>query len=434
MLSLEDYDEHKRPQRSGSPTRSLRRHRWLTLFTQLQQKSHKDTMAAQGLKYSDADWVEEWCDLTKVEVRRHGPAIAARLWGLIVTVLKIWRLLWNITWQPWNRSLRRTTRPSSSTDSSEMHERTDGLSEMADQVWDCKEQMIGAWLDVTMPSPTVDHADVVAEVDRLRQAERERQQAEVCQTFAGPQADLQAAINSVAMPDGTDAMREAPRETVWRRRRRARAGLSPITDKHAALMALVMADLSRERPSWTSFSSEASTWNNPESLSSLCSMLRSHHLRTQAALTDPSRGHSLLFCMDSWVSTRVIGCLRGMQEIKDSPTFARTSSGNMTRSNASGWGSPSKAVPWRKAKVRARVRREREKGKDTRRFFRSYRKGAGKGKKSQEGESASGKAHLAEEDQEEAEEETLLTEKKKKEKKKKKWKKGLSLRRRASYR
>ena len=31
------------------------------------------------LKYSDA--VEEWCDLTKVEAKRRGPAIAARLSG-----------------------------------------------------------------------------------------------------------------------------------------------------------------------------------------------------------------------------------------------------------------------------------------------------------------------------------------------------------------
>ena len=31
------------------------------------------------LKYSNA--VEEWCDLTKVEARRRGPAIAARLSG-----------------------------------------------------------------------------------------------------------------------------------------------------------------------------------------------------------------------------------------------------------------------------------------------------------------------------------------------------------------
>ena len=31
------------------------------------------------LKYSDA--VEEWCDLTKVEARRRGPATAARLSG-----------------------------------------------------------------------------------------------------------------------------------------------------------------------------------------------------------------------------------------------------------------------------------------------------------------------------------------------------------------
>ena len=40
--------------------------------------------------------------------------------------------------------------------------------------------------------------------------------------------------------------------------------------------------------------------------------------------------------------------------------------------------------------------------------------GTGQGKKSQKGESSSGKAHIAEEDQEEAEEETLLTEKRKK--------------------
>ena len=59
------------------------------------------------LKYSDA--VEEWCDLTRVEARRHGPAIADRLSGwaelfkerdLTVTVLRIRRLVLNTTWQP----------------------------------------------------------------------------------------------------------------------------------------------------------------------------------------------------------------------------------------------------------------------------------------------------------------------------------------------
>ena len=34
---------------------------------------------ASWLKYSDA--LEEWCDLTKVEAKRRGPAIAARLSG-----------------------------------------------------------------------------------------------------------------------------------------------------------------------------------------------------------------------------------------------------------------------------------------------------------------------------------------------------------------
>ena len=54
----------------------------------------------------------------------------------------------------------------------------------------------------------------MAEVDRLQQVEQERLRAEVCQTFAGPQADLQAAINAVVMPAGTDAMREAARDSL----------------------------------------------------------------------------------------------------------------------------------------------------------------------------------------------------------------------------
>ena len=65
------------------------------------------------------------------------------------------------------------------------------------------------------------------------------------------------------------------------------------------------------------------------------------------------------------------------------------------------------------------------KGFQARQFFRPYRKGAGKGKKSQKGESSSGKAHIAEEEHQEAEEETLLTKKKKMKKMKKKKKKKI---------
>ena len=54
-------------------------------------------------------------------------------------------------------------------------------------------------------------------------------------------------MDAVARRDATDAKREAARETTWRRHRRARAGLFPITDNLAALMALVMADLSQSQ-------------------------------------------------------------------------------------------------------------------------------------------------------------------------------------------
>ena len=50
-------------------------------LTQSLQKFLQDMTGYDGTtswcKYSDA--VEEWCDLTKVEARRRGPAIAARL-------------------------------------------------------------------------------------------------------------------------------------------------------------------------------------------------------------------------------------------------------------------------------------------------------------------------------------------------------------------
>ena len=45
----------------------------------------------------------------------------------------------------------------------------------------------------------------------------------------------------------TPAMTEAAVETVWRVHRRARVGQFPITDNLAALMALVMADLSESQ-------------------------------------------------------------------------------------------------------------------------------------------------------------------------------------------
>ena len=95
-----------------------------------------------------------------------------------------------------------------------------------------RSKAIEAWLATTTPRPAADHADVIAEVNRLRKAEQDCRRTEVRQTFSGPQAGLQATIDAVRVPDATDAMREAARETVWRRHRGARVGLFPRTGLH----------------------------------------------------------------------------------------------------------------------------------------------------------------------------------------------------------
>ena len=62
-----------------------------------------------------------------------------------------------------------------------------------------------------------------------------------------PSGELQAAFGAIADDDLTPAMVESAREIIWRRRRRDRAGLFPISDDLAALVALVMADLSESQ-------------------------------------------------------------------------------------------------------------------------------------------------------------------------------------------
>ena len=63
----------------------------------------------------------------------------------------------------------------------------------------------------------------------------------------GPRAGLVAHVDAVALPNATPAMTEASVETVWRVHRRARVAQFPISDNLAALMALVMADLSESQ-------------------------------------------------------------------------------------------------------------------------------------------------------------------------------------------
>ena len=76
-----------------------------------------------------------------------------------------------------------------------------------------RQKAVDAWLDATTPKPAADHADVVAQVERLREAARDRLRAE---TDA-----LAAAVAAVALPDAAEAMTQAAIETVWRTIRKA---------------------------------------------------------------------------------------------------------------------------------------------------------------------------------------------------------------------
>ena len=204
-------------------------------------------------RYADA--VEEWCDLTKVEARRRGPAVAARLSGraeIYKERLDRERLRDPETGVEY---LLATLRPFFVKDLQSVflyrffqllrcnrgqtdHQRWMIKYEIASQ------KAVDAWLEATTPRPAADHADVTAQVDRLRDAAHERRRLEVRRDWVGPQADLAAAVNAVARPEATDAMRHSAIEHVWRVQRRGRADQFPISDNLSALMALVMADLS----------------------------------------------------------------------------------------------------------------------------------------------------------------------------------------------
>ena len=107
-----------------------------------------------------------------------------------------------------------------------------------------RQKAVDAWLEATTPRPAADHADVIIQIDRLRDAAHDRRRLEVRRDWVGPPAELAAAVNAVARPDATDAMRHSAIEYVWRVQRRGRADQFPISDNLSALMALVMADLS----------------------------------------------------------------------------------------------------------------------------------------------------------------------------------------------
>ena len=98
-----------------------------------------------------------------------------------------------------------------------------------------RQKAVDAWRDATTPKPAIDGEAPVAQIGRLREAARERLRAKARRDWAGAADGLAAAVAAVALPEATDAMRQAAIETVWRVNRR---------DNLSALMALVMADLS----------------------------------------------------------------------------------------------------------------------------------------------------------------------------------------------
>ena len=167
-----------------------------------------------------ADAVEEWCDLTKVEARRRGPAIAARLSGR-AAIFK----------EKLNRDRLRdpetgvecfltTLRPFFVKDLQSVflyrffQMLRCNRGQMDHQRWMvryeiARQKAVDAWLDATTPRPIVGEAVVTAQLDRLREAARDRQRQEVRQDWVGAPGDIAAAVNAVALPEATDAMREA---------------------------------------------------------------------------------------------------------------------------------------------------------------------------------------------------------------------------------
>ena len=233
---------------------------------------------------------------------------------------------------------------------------------------------------------------MAAQIDRLRDAARDRQRLEVRRDWVGPQAELAAAVNAVARPEATEAMRHSAIEHVWRVQRRARANLFPISDNLSALMALVMADLSESQRE------------------TLMNLIYQRNVEL-TALTfsdgelDQYEGH--------WVCDEATGDEGFLDEHED--IF---------------WMYDEDQCYWMKYPLQGRSLRKgskskgggkgkqgksKGKGSSARRLFRPYRKGGGKGKKSGKSSGSAAKANVAEEEveEEEIEDDALLADKRK---------------------
>ena len=151
--------------------------------------------------FTYADAVEEWRDLTKVEARRRGPAIAVRFSGraeifkerldrerlrdpetgvdyFLATLRPFFvKNLQSVFLYGFFQMLRCNRGQTE-------HQRWMVKYEIA------RQKAVDAWLDATTPKPIVGEAEVTAQVERLQEAARDRRRAETRRDWAGAPGDL----------------------------------------------------------------------------------------------------------------------------------------------------------------------------------------------------------------------------------------------------
>ena len=290
-----------------------------------------------------------------------------------------------------------------------------------------------------IPRPIVGEADVTAQVERLGAAARERLRAEARRDWAGAPGRPAAHLEGIALPEATDAMRQAAIEAVWRVNRRARINQFPISDNLSALMASARADLSEaQRETLVNLIFQRDIELTALTLQKLREFLITLFHASKSSLENPSWAHKsgprsfisisygeLDQYKGHWVQeefTSDEGFLDEHEDLfwvcdEDQCFWMKWPFQGRSLKN----GGKSKGGKGKQGKSKGR------KGSTARRFFRPCRKGGGKGKKSGKGGSSSAsKANIAEEDaeEEEAEDDAWLTDKKKRKRKPQAKKKG----------
>ena len=219
-------------------------------------------------------------------------------------------------------------------------------------------------------------------------------------------------------------MSEAASETAWRTNRRARIDHFPNSNNLAALMALLMADLSESQSeTLMTFIFQRGVELTALAVDQLREFLITLIHAPKSSLENPSwrtsqdPDRSLPLHMANWMSMKATGSRTSSSARKAFLMSTKTPFGSTTN-NAIGFDSRQVSEERRKAKGKGKQGKSKgRKGLASRRFLRPFKRGGGKGKKCGKTDSSSAsKASIAEEVEEEAEEETLLADKKRKKK------------------